>query len=216
MAIGFQRLVLVLAFLAFGGTARADTTIQFENIGGNTGDPITNYGSHAAGTPDIYVSYRTYNASNNSTLFHEASLFATAGVFGDLNAAAYSVQDDAALQIRFTARAGFEGTINHFDLAAIPISDIYTFSFVQIVDRSNQVLWSSNLSPSSTAHTTYTPDLTFTGSVFLQFGNTWNVGIDNINFSQAPVSATSPEPSTLVLGATGLIALGIMRRRWSR
>ena len=61
------------------------------------------------------------------------------------------------------------------------------------------------------AHTTVNLNLTVEGVVRIQFGDNWNVGIDNIKFDQVQTTVI-PEPSALALISLG--GVGLFSYRW--
>ena len=108
---------------------------------------------------------------------------------------------------------GVAVTLTSFDLAGWPQFD-YTADVIQVVDANNTVLWTApdlTVLGAGPTHSAFSVNVTSSIPIYLRFGNTYNIGIDNIRFSQAPVSA--PEPGSLVLLALGGAALGLARKK---
>jgi hypothetical protein len=89
----------------------------------------------------------------------------------------------------------------------------------QILDANLNVLldYSGTVKGAGASHSTFSPGLVSSGAIHIRFGNTVNVGIDNINFdeirSQAPPPGPVPEPGSVMLMAGGLGLLALIRRR---
>ena len=63
---------------------------------------------------------------------------------------------------------------------------------------------------------TLSPAITSAGTIYLQWGTDWDIGIDNITYSVAldtPDVAPIPLPATAFLLVGALGGLGLMRRR---
>jgi len=133
--------------------------------------------------------------------------------YGDLVNVAFASSTGFLAEISFTPDAGYGVRLNSFDLAGWPLAD-YADQPLVIYDANYNVL--VNYSPLDVAgangtHTFVAPNLTHFGTIHIQFSNTWNVGIDNVNFDQ--LSAV-PEPSTIASAAFAAVAgLVVLRRR---
>ena len=203
--------------------------VPFDNIPTAYGDNVTSttmgpfsYGMGNGFTPNITVDYRTLNVGSigtgGGTLHNNLDWWNFN--YGDLVNVAYPVDPVSAGEISFVPEPGWAVRINSFDLAGWPDVDMPNQPLL-ILDGAYNVLLS--LGPilvqgdfAGPRHTTVTPNLTFAGIVRIQFGNNWNVGIDNINFDQVPtgVGPAVPEPSGLALA--GLGALGLAGVVWRR
>ena len=212
-----RRALWVAAFvLALPLAVRAETILNFDDLDLANGTPIPgDYMSRAAGTPNIVVGYRTFDPDDNSTVADFLDFWNDD--YGDLSKVAYPVGNGLAGEISFTPDAGVGVTLSSFDMAGWPNTDRVE-QFIRIVDAAGNLLLSLGsdvVIEGDAGHTTFTPNFSHEGAIRLQFGVDWNVGIDNIRFSQFTPSAV-PEPGTLATAALGGIALvgyQVRRRR---
>ena len=196
----FRQLALVAALVMPCTFAHAaDTTLDFNGLGlPDYGVISGTYGSNAANTPNIGVSYRSFNTTNNSTVAPNLLLWNTG--YGDLNNIAFASQNGLGAEITLTPDPGYAVTLGSFDLAGYFQSNL-TASFIRVVDATNTPVWSSGSSTVlgiGPSHSSYSPGITSTGPLKIQFGTNWDIGIDNVRFSQS--SSSVPEPGTLALG----------------
>lgn len=82
---------------------------------------------------------------------------------------------------------------------------------IPIIVDGNPVYTQTNVSISGSSATTFSFDPTVVkgGVIEIRFGGDWNVGIDNIGFSQELV----PEPASLFVLSAGFAGLLCARRR---
>ncbi len=203
------------ALLAFAGIARADTTLEFSTDGGDpndTGSSITaGYGSNAPGTPDVTVGYSPY-------LYNFSHGYG--GLGGGTGFAVYSDNSDNYGGVpsyygvfTFTAALGHTVTLESFNLAQ------YTTSSDQVdisVTGGSSSYSLTNVTPAGGTgnFSTYSPNVTGS-SLTLTITNLYDVGINEITFSEAAVTSV-PEPSSAVLaviGGLGLVVGAAWRRR---
>ena len=193
------------------------------------------YGAAGGATPNVTVGYGTSVAAGAPCSFAPGSttscMYFWDNNFGDLtNVIAQAAQSGAAagiINITLTADPGFLVTINSFDLAGWP-NNGPTGSFgingAEVLDGSSTVLWATgalSVPVNTGGHDHLTPGIS--GQVLqvridasnLGGGNTANVGIDNIGFSQLSDSqlGSVPEPATFGLIGSGLVALAAVSRR---
>ena len=164
--------------------------------GGVTPNVVTDYGNGAL--PTIY----TWDTD-----------------YGDLRHVIFA-QEPQVFQFRLVADAGYQVTLNSFDMASWPNVD-YTIDRVSVVDGDGNILYNQNnvLSQGDFVGPRHTSFLFsgLTASVLeIQFdsrnmGDSDDVGIDNINFSQS--SSSVPEPATLTTLGIGLLTLARSIRR---
>ena len=184
--------------------------IDWQEIPGAYGDSVTSifdglgyYGQGAGWTPNIAVEYRTFDLSDNSTRTSKLDYWSTG--FGDLEDIAYSTSQWFMGEISLVPEAGWSVVLDEFDLGGYGDQPDQT---VRIVDENYQVLLDySPIDIMGGGHNASAPALTHTGTVRIQFGPSWNTGIDNVHFHQVP------EPATLALLGIGAVAVVRARRR---
>jgi len=173
------------------------------------------YERGSAWTPNVIVDYRTRAVGGpqpGETLFNNLDFWDVQ--YGNLVNVAYPVNPVSTGEISFIAAPGFNVSLNSFDVAGWPcvnhLSQPLRFldgAYNVLLDLTPQIF----LGAGCTVHSSYAPMLV--GPIIrIQFGDNWNVGIDNINFTQVPAVPQVPEPSTLVLFATGFAGLLATRR----
>lgn len=191
-----RRPLLVTALLVWAvlaGLAEA-TILTFDNLGNipeTYGDNVSAlcdgvgcYGKGNGFTPNITVEYRTLTVGGGSggTLFNALGLWPTN--YGDLVNNAYPANPTSTGEISLVPEPGWSIRLNSFDLAGWP-NRSYSNQPLRILDEDYNVLM--ELSPffvPGQGRATVTPNLTHGGILRIQFGNNWNIGIDNINFDQ--------------------------------
>ena len=210
-----MRLFLRSAAIFLFGLTQAQagsTTLEFNTDPNptNTFFPSNGYGSNATGTPDVTVQY-----SRNLYL---------SGIYGGLgngsgNAvySGYSGNGHTAF-FHFEATApGTSVTLDSFNLAQYYDTtdqkvDIYAF-----VPGDTPYYYLSGETPAGgTGFTTYSPNITAPYGEFIQLNvsNLYEVGINEITFTENTASAAVPEPSSFILaGLGGLAILGTSLRR---
>lgn len=176
------------------------------------GDNITaaevgsfSYGVARGFTPDVTVDYGPASPQ----------LWTTG--FGDLtNGLSSSLPDPNLLTLTFTAAYGFNVSLYTFDLAGSSSFGLNPIiNSVTIFDGDNNVLFSqTNAEISISSHTSFTFGTPLTAQVLKVKIDALNtdsddIGIDNVTFSQVQV----PEPSSVLLIASGIVFLGVTRRR---
>jgi fibronectin type 3 domain-containing protein len=185
-------LAAAVALAACAGTARASvgTVLDFEGLGLSTFNQIpANYGTLAAGTPHITVAHEIISPSDYSHVYDSLTFWKEE--YGDLHNVGIPNPNGYLGQISFTPAPGYAVTLSSFDLAG-DLEDVPNQT-VRIVNGSGVVLrdYSPITIPCfggpshlSLSHLTFTPAIRSTGTIRLQFGPSWNVGIDNIAFHE--------------------------------
>jgi hypothetical protein len=219
--------VLACTFLS---TASA-TVLTFDIVGiapgvnlpQTYGDNVTaaimgnfSYGTAQGFTPNVTVSYV---ANNTPGVTPELQWWSTG--YNDLvNIVENEADGDTGYRIVLTAAAGFNVTLQSFDLGNF--GSAVTLPGLQVLNSSNTPLLNlSNIAvPADTS-----PHLSFAGpwtsstlSIVVNTtglgGQTDNIGLDNITFSQSAVTAPGiPEPASLLLIGGGLGALIFFRAK---
>lgn len=167
-------------------------------------------------TPNIVVAYDTLTPA-----FVPASrgLGTWGGGYGNLDTVAFPNIPPADFGNYlgawwFTPDPGYVVRINSFDMGGFSFTDQESQP-IYIRTSSGQVLWDgSGHVEGNNGHSTFSPNVASSETLYIIFGDNWNVGIDNINFDQAAV----PEPSSIAIASALLatMALGIARNRVRR
>jgi len=166
-----------------------------------------NYGSTAA----VTVSYANRQAAGNSALISSQLLFWTTD-YNNLINVAYGTN---VAEIRLTPDALHSVTLNSFDLGAWPNTTrntqytIYDGLYTTLFSSGAIVVGTGNVASS------FAPNITSGNGIIIQFGpDAFNVGIDNINFTANLLNPNQiPEPATLLLLGTALLAAAAARKR---
>lgn len=194
----------ILVLLTVVGMASADalptTTITYTSLA-STFNPVD-----YIYVPTTYGSIQTLSVTNANNCYWNAG--ASGFYYGDLNDSVYNCDNATNMAITFTPENGTAWTLDSFDLAAYSGDAPGDNYVVTLTDGSGNVLWTSGtvLAPSS-GHLTLTPDVTFTSAVTLNAGTNWNVALSNLHLTD-PV----PEPASLFLVASGLMAVWFRRK----
>jgi len=166
-----------------------------------------NYGS----TAEVTVSYADRQAAGNSALISSQLLFWTTD-YNNLINVAYGTN---VAEIRLTPDALHSVTLNSFDLGAWPNTTrntqytIYDGLYTTLFSSGAIVVGTGNVASS------FAPNITSGNGIIIQFGpDAFNVGIDNINFTANLLNPNQiPEPATLLLLGTALLAAAAARKR---
>jgi hypothetical protein len=199
------------AVLFNASSAKAASLLTFDGLGlSNYGDIPGTYGDNLPGTPNIKIEYRTFDLSTGDTLFNNLDFWTTD--YGDLQNVAYPAQVNSMGEISLIPDAGFSVTLNSFDLGGWLRRD-QVDQTVRILDENFNIL--ANYSPfnveGDNGRSSFSPNLTRNGRIRIQFGPSWNTGIDNISFAQGGAATGVPTPA-LVPGLVGL-GVSVWRRR---
>lgn len=208
----------VVALVGLAASAAANT-ITFDGLMLSHYDPIpASYKNHADDTPNVGVTYSSVDATG-AVVVASISYWSTA--YGDLEDVAFAASNGLWANITFTPDPGYKVNLISFDLAGWPNAD-QPGQTVRILDGNrNVVLDYSPFDITGTGHNSFGPNLWSTDSLTIEFGPSWNGGIDNIGFRQLKDDGGNRVPETggsvflLLLGVGGLGALGRLGR-WHR
>lgn len=182
--------------LAIAGTAKADTTINFDDLSNNAA-VSSSYGSSGQVTA-------AWTTSSTIYAYNEG--------YGDLNnggsLVAYAQGNNATMTLTLTAASGYNVLLKSFDLARYTGNgDAAQISVV--VDGGSPAV--SNINTGSNHYSA--SSLSYQGTTIalsiLESTGTSDIAIDNIVYGQSAVAV--PEPAALSL--LGLGVLGLIRRR---
>ena len=208
---------LLFGLVALALPSHGQLVLNFDDLTLNNYDPIpASYGDTlAASIADIQ--YRTLNAGDFSV--YESHLEFWNNDYGDLTKVAYPSANGMVGEIAIVPAEGYGVKLISFDMAGYSHADLSN-TVMRILDGSGNVL--QNFAGEGAVaiqgdgtgpqHSTFTPYLTFGGTVRLQWGTDWNVGLDHLRFEAVPLSAI-PEPSTWALLGLGVVAV-LGWRRW--
>lgn len=191
----------------------AASQIDFDSLAGNA-----NYSAIPSGfgsTAQVNVTYQT--DSSPGVLAASNIDFWNSGGYGDLPYAAFSAINGDYAEITLTPIAGYSITLQNFELAGWPSANKANETVTIRAGVGGAILL--NYSPvtiigtGTPADTAFSPNLTSTGPLTIEWAPDWNAGINYINFTSAAVTS-APEPASLFLIGTGLVGiLGYVRHR---
>ncbi|GIV09833.1 MAG: hypothetical protein KatS3mg019_1924 [Fimbriimonadales bacterium] len=224
--IGLRKIAGVASAAALSGAIASATIIEFNHFTSNGATIPTDYASRvdASGNdvggrtgfdltydPTPNVAVQMFSADYQGGSWNQiGSLNWWSTQYANLSGIAYHSPSNQGARFIFTADTGYWVRLHQFQMGSWPNVN-RTLPFLQVVVDGTPVYTQNNVVISgSTANTfSFDPDVVKGGVIEIRFGGDWNVGIDNIGFSQAIV----PEPASwLVLGA-GLAGLMRLRRR---
>jgi hypothetical protein len=136
-----------------------------------------------------------------------------------LPSAAFPIQNGTLGEIRLTPLNGLQLTLSNFALAGYPRAT-QPDQTVRVTDgTSNTILFDdSPFDVTGQGRDIFNVNLVSTGPLVIQFGPSWNTGINYINYSVGPGGPDPnpnpvPEPATMFLLGTGLASIGGMIKR---
>ena len=192
------------------------TVLDFEGLGLSIYQSIPQtYGDNTGTTPNVEVSYSVVDGSGNPHLTESVEYWGSS--YGDLSGVAFSGANGWFAKITLTPDSGFDVILNSFDMAGYPQTDLALDS-LEVVSGSGVQLWDSGVTTilgAGPTRSSFSPNITSSGPISIIWGTNWNIGIDNIDFSQRQTQTgiAVPEPTTLALLGLGLAGLGFQRMR---
>ncbi len=193
------------------------TVLDFAGLGLSNWESIPQtYGDNTGTTPNVGVSYSVVDGSGNPHATESIEYWNTPQ-YGDLFDVAYSGANGWYAKITLTPDSGFDVILNSFDMAGYPQTNLALAS-LEVLSGSGAQLWDSGVTTilgAGPTHNSFSPNITSSGPISIVWGTNWNIGIDNINFSQRQTQGgiPVPEPTTLALLGLGLAGLGFRRKR---
>lgn len=222
-------LVLGVIFLLSFSNLVHSTILTFEGLGlpnygeipqaygdnvVNISDGVGNYLEGNGFTSNIRLEYRTLSPGDGTTIEEHVEYWDLQ--YGDLADVAFPSVNGNLAEISFVADPGWLVRLNDFDIAGWP-NQTQSEQTVRILDGAfNPLVDYSPVDITGIDHDSFSPNIT--GQILrIQFGPSWNTGIDNINFDQfeQPDQAI-PEPSTLLLLSSGLIGFAALRKKFRK
>jgi hypothetical protein len=193
-------LAAAAVYCLFAAVAGA-SILTFQGTGMSNWGELTTYGSDMTGsctgsgqqgcvsegngfTPDIAASYESAWFSPVAGSLNYMGLWTTPSPYGNFAAAAFSYESGQGI-VTLTPTNGTSVILNSFDLAGEG-QDVPDQT-VAVTTLSGTVLWESTGTVSAN-DSIYYPDIASSVPIEIQFGDTWNVGIDNINFDEVQAS----------------------------
>ncbi len=126
---------------------------------------------------------------------------------------AFASANGRVAQYAFDPAPGYTVTLTSFDVGTYSGGPSLTGT-ATVYDSSWNVLWTTGTKTWSGAAETEAPGVSHAGTIYLQWGQNWNIGVDNIVYDVAPTTTgVVPLPAPFALLAGGLAALGIAARR---
>lgn len=183
--------------------AKAASLLSFDGLSLPLSGSIPGtYGDNLLDTPNIQIEYRTVNPITGATFADHLDFWPTD--YGTLTDVAYPVSNGYLGEISLIPEAGYAVTLESFDLAGWRQTDQLNQT-VRILDEGFNILldYSPFTVEGDAGFSAFTPMITRAGTLRIQFGPSWDTGIDNVRFSQSGV----PVPTPALL--PGLIGLGL-------
>lgn len=215
--------------LVVGSTLPANATVMtfndlgldnYDDIPGTYGDNVTStndgVGSYLEGngfTPNISVEYQTIDPENGTTLANNLDYWSDN--YGNLEDVAYPVNDGYLGEISLIPENGYSVQLNSFDLGGW-YQETKQDQTIRVLDsNSNLIADYSPFDVTGDGHNTLTPNIVSDEQIKIQFGPSWDTGIDNINFDQTTASTEVPESFTMLGTATalGMGICGVLKRK---
>lgn len=189
---------------------------NYDDILASYGDNVTGPGSAPTGTylmgagwtPNITTTMQSVTPAGAPADNH---LDYWSTNYGDLVDVAFSPVSGNFAQITLIPDSGFYVNLISFDLAGYPQTNLQA-ERIRILDANGGVLWSAAslvVAGTGPTHSSYMPNIVSNGPITIEWGTNWNIGIDNVSFTQRAV----PEPTSMAALGLGLAVMARRRRR---
>ena len=201
------KLVVLLSVVAASQASAQTRTMDFSNLNLNLYDAIpANYGSHG----NLSVTNRTRSAFGNGIVNTCASTtkvsYWSTG-YSNLVDNVFACYDGGVGEFFFVPLNGQSVTLDYLDLgnyaSSLPYDiRVYDTNWNSVFATTGQVTSTQRINFATTSAT----------GLYLQWGTSWNIGVDNIT-STVRGTSTVPEPATLAFMVPGLLAAAAFARR---
>lgn len=209
------RLTLCTMIVALAAGPAAATTLTFDDAFPGL-DPLLrlgaafdpSYGDAAEVDVDSAIRFNFGNTAiaNEPVVFYDQYMGQGYGT-GAPSGVAIPLVSGGAAEFSFIPEPGYSVTLASFDIASYPNGATPIQGGFAIYDEDWNLLWNS-LEVVVGDVRTLTPDITSDTGLYLQWGYSNDIGVDNIVFEAALSEATSvPQPAGIALLATGLLGL---------
>lgn len=202
------RLIAAGAVALCAMTVTADAAVlTFEDLGLVSSEDIPQaYGD----IDNLDLSYRSRTGFGDTAVSYPYLLYWQDG-YSDRTGVAYAPDTNVA-EISFEAAPGYVGKISsaYFGTYASGVNGGFA-----IYDAAWNVLWSHTESSIWEGGIGISPEISFTGIAYLQWGADWNLGLDELVYSVEAAGsqpAPVPLPAGLPLLGAGLLAFAGLRR----
>lgn len=192
--------------LASAGVSDA-AVMTFDNVSGN----YTDFDQTLGDIANLDVSNVTRTGFGNSAIA-VGNIDHWGADYSELQDIAFSAQNGGVAELSFAPSAGSEVLLSSFDFGnyfqGLPTRNV-TF---RIYDISWNLVWELVVTGHTGSSVHVSPNIVLSDGGHFQWGNDWNVGIDNLAYSVRPDSQVGPSPVPLPAGlpllVSGLGALG--------
>ncbi len=207
-----NRFLLALAAFCLAGAAHSATLDFSGNV--CSGSACTNTDLIDQDYGDITGVDVSYDADRDTPIFENVSYWDTG--YETLSGVAYGANGGGGLAIVLLAQTGYDVVVRAFEIAPYLNRDVDTL--VHVIDLTDGTFLVNDIyAPLSTAGVTpYSGSWNSTTGIQINLGpDAWNAGIDNVVYEAVveDPSAAVPLPAGGALLVTGLLGLGIARRR---
>lgn len=210
---GCAIVLATLGILALNSRANT-TTLHFDDLKNVLPDwgiiPDT-YGDNKPNTPDVTVDYRTF-LLGGATLVPYVEFWHDN--YGDLHNVAFPTQNGYMGEVSLVPSPGHTVTLQTFALGGYSHADQFGQT-VRILDANYNVLldYSPFNVEGDSGHSSFAPNITSKGALRIQWGPSWNSGLDNVTFCQDTIVPDAGSSLALLALASTTLAFARRSRR---